>query len=147
VGTDRPPPFRHRDLDDADEIAELVRRFYGEVAQDDVLGPVFETMEVDWAEHLPKLARYWERMLLGRAGYNGHPMAAHARVALRSPFRPQQFDRWVELFVEAVDSGWSGPVATLAKRRALAVAGAISRQLLGGESWSASGALRTSADA
>jgi hemoglobin len=139
VGATAPPPFRHRDLDDPGEIAEMVRRFYREVAQDEILGPIFDgAMAVDWAEHIPKLTRYWERMLLGLPGYDGHPMEAHRRVRERSPFAPDQFDRWLELFVETVDGGWVGPVAQLAKQRAVAVATAISRQLLEGESWSAS---------
>ena len=44
------------DLDSPGEIAEMVRRFYQDVAQDDLLGPVFnDVARVDWNEHLPKL--------------------------------------------------------------------------------------------
>lgn len=35
----RPPPSR--DLDDREQVAEMVRRFYRDVAQDDLLGPMF----------------------------------------------------------------------------------------------------------
>jgi hemoglobin len=143
VGASAPPPFRDRDLDDREEIAEMVRRFYREVAQDDILGPIFDgAMAVDWAEHIPKLTRYWERMLLGLPGYDGHPMDAHRRVRERSPFEPEQFDRWLELFVDTVDGGWAGPVAQLAKQRAVAVANAISRQLLDDATWAPSPPLR-----
>jgi hemoglobin len=56
---------RHRDLDDDVEIAEMVRRFYAEVAQDDLLGPVFiNVAHVDWPEHLAELAAFWCRVLL-----------------------------------------------------------------------------------
>lgn len=46
---------RHRDLDTVEEVTELVRRFYREVAQDELLGSVFnDVAQVDWAEHLPR---------------------------------------------------------------------------------------------
>ena len=63
---------RERDLDSPEEIAEMVRRFYQDVAQDDLLGPMFnDVAQVDWAEHLPKLAAFWCRALLGLPGYQG----------------------------------------------------------------------------
>src|SRR5262245_10615178 len=57
------------DLNDPTEIAEMVRRFYADVAQDDLLGPMFnEVAQVDWAEHLPKLTAFWCRALLSMPG-------------------------------------------------------------------------------
>lgn len=120
------------DLDSADEVAVLVRRFYGAVAQDDLLGPVFEGVaQVDWAEHLPKLVRFWCSALLGERTYDGNPFAAHAAVHRRAPLTAAHFARWLELFHDAVEERWSGPGAT----RALALAEAVGRshreQLLG----------------
>ena len=49
---DTPRPRPTQDLDTVEEIAEMVRRFYADVAMDDLLGPVFEDVaEVDWSEH------------------------------------------------------------------------------------------------
>lgn len=63
---DTPRPRPTADLDSVEEIAEMVRRFYADVAMDDLLGPVFEEVaQVDWAEHLPKLTAFWARALLG----------------------------------------------------------------------------------
>src|SRR3546814_5694738 len=51
---DTPRPTPTRDLDDESEIAEMVRRFYADVAQDDLLGPMFnDVAQVDWSEPLP----------------------------------------------------------------------------------------------
>ena len=70
--TTRPAP--QRDLDTPEEIAEMVRRFYADVAQDDLLGPMFnDVARVDWSEHLPKLTAFWCRALLGMPGYSGNP--------------------------------------------------------------------------
>jgi hemoglobin len=123
----RPPT---RDLDDLGEVAEMVRRFYGDVAQDDLLGPIFNTVaRVDWSEHLPKLTDYWCRLLLGLPGYTGNPLRAHQLVHEKRAFTDQHFERWLDLFSETVDLGWTGPNAEKAKAFAVRVARAHGRQL------------------
>src|SRR3546814_1960304 len=88
---DTPRPTPTRDLDDESEIAEMVRRFYADVAQDDLLGPMFnDVAQVDWSEHLPKLTAFWSRALLGRSGYAGNPFRAHALVHAQEPFRSEE---------------------------------------------------------
>lgn len=126
----RPAPTR--DLDTAEEIAEMVRRFYQDVAQDDLLGPVFEDVAgVDWAEHLPKITAFWCRMLLGQHGYDGNPLQAHRRVHALEPFTTAHFTRWLELFHETLDEGWVGPITQHAKGVAARVARVHSTQLNG----------------
>ena len=74
----RPAPTR--DLDTPEEIAEMVRRFYADVAQDDLLGPMFnDVARVDWSEHLPKLAAFWCRALLGLARRRSSPVRTPGR--------------------------------------------------------------------
>ena len=80
-----------RDLDDPEEIAEMVRRFYAEVAQDDLLGPMFnDVAQVDWPEHLRTLTAFWCRELLGQPGYAGNPFRSHAAVHRQVPFTPNR---------------------------------------------------------
>jgi hemoglobin len=125
-------PFRDRDLDDPVEIAEMVRRFYADVAQDDVLGPVFnDVAQVDWSAHLPKLTAFWCRALLSIPGYEGNPFRAHGEVHARSPFTREQFERWLELFEDTVEGGWSGPKADQALAFAHRVAAVHAKALLG----------------
>jgi len=126
----RPAPTR--DLDTPEEIAEMVRRFYADVAQDDLLGPMFnDVARVDWAEHLPKLTAFWCRALLGLPGYSGNPFRAHALVHAQRSFTPAHFERWLSLFHDTVELGWVGPSAA----RALGLAGNVARvhsqQLIG----------------
>jgi hemoglobin len=121
------------DLDSPEEIAELVRRFYADVAQDDLLGPVFEDVAaVDWSEHLPKLTAFWCRALLGQVGYAGNPYRAHALVHARQPFTTAHFERWLSLFAEVI-SAWSGPNHDRALELVADVARVHSRQLTGEE--------------
>mgnify|MGYP002681962698 FL=1 len=123
---------RERDLDSPEEIAEMVRRFYQDVAQDDLLGPMFnDVAQVDWAEHLPKLAAFWCRALLGLPGYQGNPFRAHTLVHAQEPFTPAHFQRWLELFTDTIEFGWSGPNCNRALTLAHNVARVHSNQLLG----------------
>ena len=111
------------DLDSPEQIAEMVRRFYADVAQDELLGPVFDAAGVDWSEHLPKLTAFWCRALLARPGYEGNPFRAHREVHDRRPFTAAHFVRWLSLFHETVELGWSGPNA----ERALEFADKVGR--------------------
>lgn len=130
AGPARPAPTR--DLDDPAEIAEMVRRFYQDVAQDELLGPVFnDVAAVDWAEHLPKLTAFWCRALLGLEGYVGNPFRAHADINDRSPFTMAHFDRWLEIFDETLTLGWVGPNVERALALARNVAAVHSSQLVG----------------
>jgi hemoglobin len=129
---DAPRPTPTRDLDDPDQIAELVRRFYGDVAQDDLLGPMFnDVAQVDWSEHLPKLTAFWCRALLGLPGYAGNPFRAHVLVHAKRPFTPAHFERWLGLFHETLELGWTGPFADRAGEVADNVARVHSQQIIG----------------
>ena len=128
--THRPPPSQ--DLDSEMEIAEMVRRFYADVAMDDLLGPMFEEVaRVDWSEHLPKLTAFWCRALLGEQGYSGNPFRAHADVHRQRPFTAAHFDRWLTLFHETLEMGWVGPNAQRAGELARNVARVHSSHLIG----------------
>jgi len=129
-GALRPDPTG--DLDSPDEIAEMVRRFYQDVAQDDLLGPLFnDVAQVDWTAHLPKLTLFWCRALLGIQGYEGNPFRAHALVHSQSPFTLEHFARWLELFTDTIELGWTGPHADRALELARNVARVHCNQLVG----------------
>jgi hemoglobin len=126
----RPAPTR--DLDTKDQIAEMVRRFYADVAQDDLLGPMFnDVAKVDWSEHLPKLTDFWCRALLDLPGYAGNPFRAHAQVHAKRAFTAAHFERWLSLFHETLELGWTGPRAERARRLADDVARVHSQHLVG----------------
>lgn len=110
----------------------MVRRFYLDVAQDSLLGPMFnEVAQVDWAAHLPKLTAFWCRALLGIEGYRGNPFRAHVEIHMQRPFTEAHFERWLELFTDTIGSAWSGPLADHALDMAHNVARVHSSQLVG----------------
>lgn len=123
---------RITDLADEQDVEELVRCFYGHIAQDDLLGPLFEDVaKVDWVEHIPKLTQFWCRALFGTEGYVGNPFREHSVVHQKSRFTADHFHRWLELFHETVRLHWIGPNATRALQLARDVARVHSGQLLG----------------
>jgi hemoglobin len=126
------PTVPDRDLDSPDEVREMVRRFYADVAQDDLLGPLFnEVAEVDWSAHLPKLTAFWCRALLGIEGYIGNPFRAHKDVHDQAPFTAAHFQRWLDLFEETLTLSWAGPNVDRALALARDVARVHSQQLIG----------------
>ena len=126
----RPPATR--DLDTVDEISEMVGRFYADVSMDALLGPMFnDVARVDWSEHLQKLTAFWSRALLNVPGYAGNPFRAHALVHAKKAFTPSHFERWLSLFHETLDLGWTGPLAGRAHELADNVARVHSQHIIG----------------
>jgi hemoglobin len=115
---------RH-DIASLDDVGVLVRRFYQAVIPDELLGPIFHDLPVDWSVHIPKLIDFWAGRLLGPSPYEGNPVGAHRPVLDRFPFGERELDRWLSLWDETVDELFVGKVAELAKQRARITAGAI----------------------
>lgn len=128
----RPADVELGDVSSPEEVAEVVRRFYQAVAQDQLLGPMFnDVAQVDWAAHLPKLTAFWCRALFGLPGYAGNPYAAHRLIHEQEPFTRAHFERWLELFGETIDEGWQGDNAAAMKALGRNVARVHSSHLIG----------------
>lgn len=111
-----------RDIQDGEDIALIVRRFYQAAIPDPRLGHLFEAGGIRWDSHIPLIITFWERELLGVAGYAGNVAGAHVPVMDEPTFDRAALDRWVELFCETVDEDFAGPVAERAKARAEQIA-------------------------
>ena len=121
-----------RDLSTVADVHDLVVAFYREVVFDDLLEPVFgEVAEVDWAEHIPRLIAYWSRILFGTADYGGSVAAAHRHLHRLEPLRPEHCDRWFDLWIRAVRSRWSGPLADRAEQHAESMMSGLARHVFG----------------
>lgn len=75
-------------------IERLVRRFYAQVQEDALLGPVFAARVSDWDVHITKLCAFWSSVALMSGRYHGQPMQKHINL----PIDGSHFDRWLELF-------------------------------------------------
>lgn len=102
------------DVVDRDKIKELVRYFYANVLKDDSLAPVFIKSLGDdlengkWVEHLYTLDSFWVLMMTGVRGYGGDPFPPHAFLG---GLTREMFERWLELFREAVDKLFISEIA------------------------------------
>lgn len=123
---------RH-DIVDRDDVEHLVVAFYRDAAMDTLLGPIFHAARVDWSAHIPKLVDFWAWQLFGTRGYDGNPLRAHEPSHARTPFRTGHYERWLELWIEAVNAHFEGPNAESAKERAVRMARALQRLLAGSD--------------
>ncbi|MDZ7678855.1 MAG: DUF1971 domain-containing protein [Acidimicrobiales bacterium] len=132
-------PWQHRgrDLDSPGEILEMVTRQYAVVVQDDVLEPYFTPEQgfIDWQAHIGRVSDYWNHVLLFAPDYRIDPIEGHREVHERRPFTEAALDRWLEIFHETIDTGWTGPVAEMAKKRGTGTAWAMAQRLLGHGAW------------
>jgi len=139
VRPERSGPWTHRgrDLDTEAEIVEMVTRQYVDVGQDDLLKPYFDFGPgfIDWQAHIGNVADYWCHVLLYAPGYEIDVIETHRHLHDNSPFTPELFDRWLQVFHDTVDGGWTGSKADEAKKRATGMAWAMAQRYLGHGVW------------
>ncbi len=98
-----------------DDIKLLVDSFYAKVREDRLLAPIFnQRIANKWPQHLEKMYRFWQTVLLGQHTYYGSPFLPHAKL----PLDKAHFTRWLELFNNTLDEHFSGEKAQEARWRA-----------------------------
>ena len=103
---------KRKNISELDDIKLLVDSFYDKIREDDLLKDIFNNIIQDrWPEHLEKMYRFWQTVLLGDHTYFGSPFVPHAKL----PVEKRHFDRWMKLFVETVDTYFVGEKAERAK--------------------------------
>lgn len=80
-----------------EDVRTLVHTFYEKVQSDELIGPIFNSrIEGRWPEHLEKMVRFWQTVLLNEHTYQGSPFAPHADL----PLEKEHFERWLALFMK-----------------------------------------------
>src|SRR5688572_7651159 len=106
--------MNQHDILSLEDIKLMVDTFYGKVREDEKLGPIFnERIKDRWPEHLEKMYRFWQTILLEEHTYYGAPFPPHAKL----PIDHNHFERWLQLFHQTVDELFSGEEAEEAKWR------------------------------
>ncbi|HOZ82919.1 MAG TPA: group III truncated hemoglobin [Bacteroidia bacterium] len=101
-----------RDIENINDIQLLVDSFYGKIRDDEKLGHIFNGIIKDrWPEHLEKMYRFWQTILLEDQTYFGSPFVPHAKM----PVDKTHFEQWIKLFSETVDENFVGEKAEQAK--------------------------------
>ena len=112
------------------DCEQLVRAFYARALTDPVIGWLFtDVAHLDLDAHLPRIASFWETILLGTRSYSGGAFAPHAALHARAPLRAGHFERWLWLWGQTVDELFAGERAALAKEHAARVAAAFAARL------------------
>jgi len=103
-----------KDIENLSDIQLLVDSFYTKVREDDLLKDIFNDRIQDrWPQHLEKMYRFWQTVLLEEHTYFGSPFLPHAKL----PVQKIHFERWVRLFNETMDGLYDGEKASRAKKQ------------------------------
>ena len=103
-----------KDLSTMEDIQQLVNDFYGTVREDKLLAPIFNAVVGNrWPEHLEKMYRFWQTVLLNEHTYYNSPFPPHAKL----PIQKSHFERWLHLWNAAVDRHFSGDKANEEKKK------------------------------
>lgn len=97
-----------QDIQSMEDVELLVNIFYDKVRADDLLGPVFnQKIGSRWPEHLDRMYRFWQTILLEEHTYFGSPFPPHAQL----PVALEHFETWLNIFTSTVDSLFVGEKA------------------------------------
>ncbi|HMN32865.1 MAG: group III truncated hemoglobin [Chitinophagaceae bacterium] len=101
-----------KEIETLEDVKLLVNHFYAKVREDDMLKDIFNNVIQDrWPQHLEKMYRFWQTVLLEEHTYYGAPFVPHANL----PVDSAHFERWVLLFGQTVDLYFVGENARKAK--------------------------------
>lgn len=114
-----------QDIETREDIERLLSEFYSVATADAEIGHHFAGL--DLTAHLPVIADFWEKILLGKPVYFGNPLSVHQHINEKSPLTLEHFRRWVEIFTRTVDSMFEGKQAENAKLRAKMIAHSLNQ--------------------
>ncbi|MGE0567179.1 MAG: group III truncated hemoglobin [Bacteroidia bacterium] len=101
-----------KDIQNEADILNLVKHFYNYLLEDTEINHFF--LDLDLEEHLPRVASFWEFILLNKEGYKVNVMEKHMHL----PIKKADIYRWLGHFKTSVDDLFEGETAEFAKSRA-----------------------------
>lgn len=88
------PESLYARLGGRERLVVLLRRFYADVRQHQLIGPVFNRTIHDWPTHLEKIADFWSNVTGGPIRYAGPMPLKHVPLGLA----PEHFEAWLDLW-------------------------------------------------
>ncbi|PBQ31658.1 sec-independent protein translocase TatC [Sphingobacteriaceae bacterium] len=104
------------DIQSRSDIELLITTFYANLLKLEDIKPVFDG--IDFPKHVPHIVSFWALILLDEEGYKANVFDKHINL----PIKTYMFDKWLEVWIRAVDSLFNGERADLAKQRATVLA-------------------------
>ncbi|MEZ5046066.1 MAG: group III truncated hemoglobin [Chitinophagaceae bacterium] len=106
------------DITNEEDIKFLLDNFYQKVLKDHQIAYIFtDIAKINLQEHMPRIYRFWESVLLHKAGYSGNPILTHIELDKKVKLKDEHFEQWKKLFVETLDQHFEGANVLLAKQR------------------------------
>ena len=116
----------NKDITNIEDIKLMVDTFYSNVRKDELIGSIFDEKIGDrWPEHLEKMYRFWQTILLEEHTYSGSPFPPHKQL----PVEKKHFTRWMQIFTNTIDGLFTGPLAEEAKLRGQSMAEIFSHKI------------------
>ena len=116
----------NKDITNIEDIKLMVDTFYSNARKDELIGSIFDEKIGDrWPEHLEKMYRFWQTILLEEHTYSGSPFPPHKQL----PVEKKHFTRWMEIFTETIDTLFEGTLAEEAKLRGQSMAEIFSHKI------------------
>ena len=75
-------------------IARLLKHFYSDIRQHNLVGPIFNEHIQDWPAHLETIGSFWARLTGGPSNYSGGMPAKHLSLGLNG----SHFQAWLQLW-------------------------------------------------
>jgi hemoglobin len=114
-----------------ENLARLLRHFYADIRQHQLVGPIFNKQIEDWPAHLETIHSFWARMIGGPARYSGQMPAKHISLGLSA----NHFQAWLQLwefnchaYLNKIEAEEMISLAHEIGRRLQAIIGVSSRQ-------------------
>lgn len=121
------------DIADEQDVADLIRDFYGRAFADPLLGPVFvDVARMDLDAHMPVMRDFWMTVLFRDGRYRRNALTPHVALHSKTELTSAHFERWVALWTAAVASRHDGAVARRAVVQAERIAVSLERRLSAG---------------
>lgn len=77
-----------------EKLVELLRHFYADVRQHQLIGPIFNERIKDWPAHIEKIAGFWARVMGAPSEYTGQMPARHLPLGLQR----MHLEAWLQLW-------------------------------------------------
>jgi hemoglobin len=121
---------RTQDICSRSDIEILLRHFYEQVLNDEIIGFYFtDIMPFSLEHHLPKVTDFWVQQLLSERVYHGELFKRHQQLHQQAALSPHHFHRWLHLLNLSIDAQFCGPRCDAMKQRATAIAQSMATAL------------------
>ncbi|HXT12013.1 MAG TPA: group III truncated hemoglobin [Candidatus Angelobacter sp.] len=77
-----------------EKLANLLRHFYSDIRQHQLVGPIFNRQIHDWPAHLETIQSFWARLTGGPSDYAGRMPFKHMPLGLDAT----HFQAWLQLW-------------------------------------------------